>query len=65
LTRLLVTIASGHSMLDDGFSKLGVDGRNMPFGSRRSALDPERAEAINDAGKVTSIDVGLDLSGRI
>jgi hypothetical protein len=33
-------------MLDDEFSRLGVDWRNMMLGSRRSARDPERAEAI-------------------
>jgi hypothetical protein len=33
-------------MLDDEFSSLGVDRRNMMLGSRRSARDRERAEAI-------------------
>jgi hypothetical protein len=33
-------------MLDDEFSRLGVDRRDIMFGSRRSARDPERAEAI-------------------
>jgi hypothetical protein len=46
LTRLLVTIPAVESMLDDEFSRLGVDRRNMMLGSRRSARDPERAEAI-------------------
>ena len=46
MTRLLVTIPAVESMLDDELSRLGVDRRNMMLGSRRSARDRERAEAI-------------------
>jgi hypothetical protein len=49
LTKLLVTIAGGQSMPDDGFSRLSRR-EEQDVRTARSAFNPERTAAIIDAG---------------
>jgi len=50
LTRVLVTIPGGQSMLDDGFSRLSRR-EEQDVRTARSAFNPKRMAAIIDAGR--------------